>query len=108
VVPFYEGVIDACARAYAGAHDFKEPLVSPLYGDLRGFPPTILISGTRDVLLSDTVRAHRKLLNAGVEAELHVFEGQSHADYLQGVTDIPEAREAYGEAARFFGRHLGR
>ena len=46
VVPFYEGVIDACARAYADARDLKHPLVSPVYGDLRGFPPDDAPSGS--------------------------------------------------------------
>lgn len=107
-VPYYEGVIAACARIYAGGRDMKSPLISPLYGDLSGFPPTILITGTRDVLLSDTVRAHRKLVNAGVTADLHVFEAHSHAQYIVGIADNQEAREVYGEMARFFRRHLGR
>jgi epsilon-lactone hydrolase len=46
-----------------------------VYGDLSGFPPTLLMSGTRDLFLSNTVRVHRKLRQAGVPADLHVFEG---------------------------------
>jgi monoterpene epsilon-lactone hydrolase len=49
---------DAAAKLYAGRHDRKEPLISPVYGDLSGFPPTVLLSGTRDLLLSNTVRVH--------------------------------------------------
>ena len=82
-----DGLLGACARLYVGMHDLKHPLVSPVYGDLSGFPPTILVSGTRDLLLSDTVRVHRKLCQAGVDARLHVFEGLSHAQYLQSVPD---------------------
>ena len=52
-----------------------------MYGDFRGFPSAILTSGTRDLFLSNTVRVHRKLRQAGVEAALQVFEGQSHAQY---------------------------
>ena len=62
---------------YAHGHDLKDPLLSPVYGDMHGFPPAILTSGTRDLLLSNTVRVHRKLRRAGVEAVLQVFEGQS-------------------------------
>lgn len=52
---------------YAGDHDLTNPLVSPIYGDFsKGFPPTILTTGTRDLLLSDTVRMHRALRSAGV------------------------------------------
>ena len=53
----------------------KDPLLSPVYGDMAGFPPTILTSGTRDLLLSNTVRVHRKLRQAGIEAALHVLRG---------------------------------
>jgi acetyl esterase/lipase len=69
------------------------------------FPPTILTSGTRDLLLSNTVRVHRKLRQAGVEAVLQVFEGQSHAQYYRDV-NAPETREAFEEIASFFDRHL--
>ena len=58
---------DTRARLYANGHDLKDPLLSPVYGDMRGFPPTMLLSGTRDLLLSNTVRVHRKLRQAGVE-----------------------------------------
>lgn len=103
----YEGVLEAAAKLYAGERDLKEPSLSPLYGDLAGFPPAILISGTRDLLLSLTVRTHRKLREAGVEAELQVFEGMSHAQYLTAYP-APEALEAIGEVATFFDRHLAR
>jgi epsilon-lactone hydrolase len=71
----YEGVSEAAAHLYAGSHDLKEPLLSPVYADLSGFPPTVLVSGTRDLFLSDTVRVDQKLLQAGIQAELLVLEG---------------------------------
>jgi epsilon-lactone hydrolase len=99
--------LHTCAALYAGSHDIKDPLISPLYGDFtKGFPPAILISGTRDMLLSDTVRVHRKLRQAGVEACLQVFEGMSHAQYIILFTS-PESREVFQEIARFFRSHLG-
>jgi monoterpene epsilon-lactone hydrolase len=100
-----DGVLGAAAKLYAGTHDLKEPLLSPIYGDLSGFPPTVLISGTRDLFLSNTVRVHQKLLQSGVQAELLVFEGQSHAQYLIAA-DAPESETAYREVADFFDRHL--
>jgi acetyl esterase/lipase len=78
-----DGFCDAGAKVYTAGHDMKDPLISPVYGDMTGFPPTILTSGTRDLLLSNTVRVHRKLRLAGVEAILQVYEGQSHAHYLR-------------------------
>ena len=102
-----DGFCDAGAKVYAKGHDMKDPLISPVYGDMAGFPPTILTSGTRDLLLSNTVRVHRKLRQAGIEAALQVFEGQSHAHYLRDDT-APETREVFEEIARFFDRHMGK
>jgi epsilon-lactone hydrolase len=78
-----------------------------VYGDYSNFPPAILTTGTRDLLLSNTVRVHRKLRQAGIEAVLQVFEGQSHAQYYRDVS-APETKEAFEEIARFFDRHLGK
>ncbi|HLQ91743.1 MAG TPA: alpha/beta hydrolase [Xanthobacteraceae bacterium] len=98
---------DTRARLYANGHDLKDPLLSPIYGDMRAFPPTMLLSGTRDLLLSNTVRVHRKLRQAGVEAALHVFEGQPHGAWYRDAS-APESKEAFEEIARFFDRHLGK
>jgi epsilon-lactone hydrolase len=102
-----DGFCDAGTKVYANGRDLKDPLLSPVYGDMNGFPPTILTSGTRDLLLSNTVRVHRKLRQAGVEAMLQVFEGESHAQYYRDDTS-PEAKEAFEEIAHFFDRHLGK
>ena len=102
-----DGFCDAGAKVYANGLDLKDPMMSPVYGDMQGFPPTILTTGTRDLLLSNTVRVHRKLRQAGVEALLQVYEGQSHAHYIRDDT-APETREVFGEIAGFFDRHLGR
>ena len=98
---------DARARLYANGHDLKDPLLSPVYGDMRGFPPTMLLSGTRDLLLSNTVRVHRKLRQAGVESVLEVFEGQPHGGWYRDAS-APESKEAFEEIARFFDKHLGK
>ena len=102
-----DGWLDAAARLYAHGIDLKDPRLSPIYGDFSGFPPTILTSGTRDLFLSNTVRVQRKLHQAGVEAELQVFEGMSHAQY-QFDDRVPETQEAFGQIAGFFDRHLGK
>ena len=86
----YEGVLEESALLYAGDNDLKHPYISPIYGDLSGFPPTFLLTGTRDLFLSNTVRTHRKLRDAGVIADLVVLEGASHGDYLI-VLDAPES-----------------
>jgi len=100
------GFCDAGTVVYAHGHDLRDPLLSPVYGDMDGFPPAILTTGTRDLLLSNTVRVHRKLRDAGIDAQLEVYEGQSHAQY-QADDRVPETREAFGEITGFFDRHLG-
>ena len=101
----YDHELASAARLYANGHDLRDPYLSPVYGDFSGFPPTILTTGTRDLFLSNTVRVHRKLRRAGVIAELNVYEGVSHAEYL-ALPDVPETREAFGEIAEFFDRNL--
>lgn len=104
----YNGLLKSIAQLYSGANDMKNPLISPIYGDFsKGFPPTILTSGTRDLFLSNTVRTHLKLRAAGIDAQLQVFEGCSHAFYLQ-VLDSPESKQAYQEMVIFFEKYLGR
>ena len=102
-----DGWLGDAAKLYANGHDLKDPQLSPIYGDFTGFPPTILTSGTRDLFLSNTVRVHRKLRQAGVVADLHVFEGQSHAQYA-GDPAAPETKEHFGELAAFFDKYLAR
>lgn len=101
----YDGALAAAARLYANGEDMKNPLISPVYGTFDKFPPTYLVTGTRDMFLSDTARVHRKLKLAGVTAELNVYEGLSHAGYAFGVNS-PEYQQVYGELATFLSRHL--
>jgi acetyl esterase/lipase len=95
----------AAMNLYAGDLGLNHPYVSPIFGDFAGLPPTYLITGTRDLLLSDAVRAHRALRRAGIEAELHVYEGQGHADYIVAMK-TPESAEHYAELNRFMLEHL--
>jgi len=92
-------------RLYSGGHDLRDPYLSPLFGDLRQFPPVILTTGTRDVLLSDTVRLHRALLAADVPAELHVFEAAGHGMFMGRA---PEDRDRDRQVRRFIDQHWNR
>jgi acetyl esterase/lipase len=104
VLVSYTGWVGAAARLYAAGRDLHDPLLSPVNGDVHGFPPAILTSGTRDLFLSNTVRMHRKLRRAGVAAALQVYEGQSHAQFLDPF--VPETEEAFGEIAGFLHMYL--
>ena len=89
---------------YIGKTDPKDPSLSPLLGSLVGFPPTLCITGTRDVLLSQTSRFELALLYAGVDAELVVFEGMPHAHW--SYLDVPESTEAFERMSFFFEKKL--
>lgn len=90
---------------YAKGRDLAHPYLSPLFGDVTGFPPTFLQTGTRDLFLSNTVRMHRKLLAAGVPVELHVFEAMPHGSF---GGQSPEDIELRAETRRFENQHLQR
>jgi monoterpene epsilon-lactone hydrolase len=91
---------------YAAGRDLADPYLSPLNGDFsKGFPPAILTTGTRDMLLSDTVLLHRALRLAGIPAELHVTEAAGHGGFL-GMA--PEDQEILREVRRFAETHWGR
>jgi acetyl esterase/lipase len=84
---------------YAAGHALTDPYVSPLLGDLaKGFPPTLLTAGTRDVFLSNAVRFHRKLRAAAIPAELHVLEAAPHGAF---AGSSPEEAEFDAEVRGF-------
>lgn len=75
----------------------------------KKFPPSLLITGTRDMALSRTVYAHSRLVDLGVDADLHVWEGAPHCSFAQPMVDaeVPESQQAWKVITRFFDRHLG-
>ena len=106
-IPTLAGFINACFELYAGDFDPRDPGVSPIYGSFEGLPPALLVSGTRDLLLSNTVRTHLALRAAGSAADLLVFEGLSHGEYLT-IPGASEKEQFLTELSHFLGRHLGR
>jgi acetyl esterase/lipase len=84
----------------------KDPVLSPIYSDLRGLPPALFVTSTRDMLLSGTVNLHRAYLNAGVDARLIVFDALPHAFWYD--PQLPESLEANHQMADFFVSKLGK
>jgi|TARA_B100000315_G_scaffold260671_1_gene323894 acetyl esterase/lipase len=86
-----------------------DPVAAPGDHDdvLKAFPPTLLISGTRDFAMSGVLASHRKLVRLGVEAELHIWEGMGHATFAFNPR-LPESDEVHTVIVRFFDKHLGR
>ena len=91
---------------YVGSTDRKDPVLSPVFADLHGFPPTLFITSGRDLLLSGTTILHRAYRRAGVDAELVVFEALPHAFWNN--PELPEAKEADAMMAYFMKQHIGR
>jgi len=89
---------------YPGTTDRKDPVLSPLFADLEGMPPSLLITSTRDLLLSDTTMFHRALLRAGNDAQLVVFEALPHAFWYH--FQLPETKECLELMAKFFDQKL--
>ena len=93
------------AAMYLGGADPRDPYASPLYGDPRGLPPTLIQAGGDEVLLDDAVRMAEKMQAAGCDVELQVSPRMPHVFQLL-ATVMPEAQAAVAEIARFARRVL--
>ncbi len=91
---------------YVGSTDPKDPVLSPIYADLHGLPPTLFVTSGRDALLSGTTNLHRAYLRAGVDARLVVFDGLPHAFWYD--PSLPESIEANHIMANFMLKQLAK
>lgn len=89
---------------YVASTDAKDPVLSPIYADLEGLPPTLFVTSGRDLLLSGTANLQRAYLRAGVDARLVVFDALPHAFWYN--PQLPEAIEANHIMADFFVKQL--
>lgn len=96
----WKSQIKLCAKTYIGKNDPKNPVISPVYGTYnKDFPPTMISTGTRDLLLSDCTRLYWNLHNSGIPVELRVWEGMWHAFDVE--QNIPEAEQCRTEMSNF-------
>ncbi|MCW3836985.1 alpha/beta hydrolase [Sphingomonas canadensis] len=93
---------------YLAGVDIHDPLAAPANSPdlLAKFPPTLFLTGTRAFELSSAVYSHGRMVKAGAQAELHVWDGMFHGFFYN--PDVPESRDAYDVIVRFFDRHLGK
>jgi epsilon-lactone hydrolase len=89
---------------YTATTDLRDPVLSPIFSDLHGLPPTLFITSGRDMLLSGTINLHRAYWNAGVDARLVVFDALPHAFWYNPT--LPESIEANRMMADFFVKQL--
>ena len=92
------------AELYRGDTPATDPMVSPIHADFTGLPPTMLTTGTRDLLLSDVVRLERAMRADGVDVTLRVWEGMWHV--FEFYRELPEARASMAEVAAFVAAQL--
>lgn len=91
---------------YLAQTDPKDPVLSPLFSDLQGWPPSLSVTSGRDILLSGTTIFQRALLKSGDDAQLVVFEALPHAFWYH--FQLPETKEALELMAKFFDEKITR
>jgi acetyl esterase/lipase len=104
----YPGNLKNCADAYAEPKDQKNPYVSPVYGDYsKGFPPTLIQVGTKEIFLSNAVRLYQALDNADVSVKLDPYEGMYHV-FQAFNWNLPESQLARKKVSAFLDQHLAK
>lgn len=102
----YEKHSIKAAGAYADPKDQKHPYASPVYGDFaKGFPPTLIQGGTKEILLSGFIRLYQVLDTAGQTVKLDIYEGMTH-NFASRIPESPEGKVARGKIRDFVGFHI--
>lgn len=103
----YPGFLEECALAYADKEEFKNPYVSPVYGDYtKNFPPTLIQVGGKETFLSNSIRMYRVLNEADKEVKLDVYEGMWHV--WQAYYKMPESKIAVKNTSKFILEHFNK
>ncbi len=89
--------LERMISSYAGQEDLANPLISPLFGDFKGFPPVYIQVGDNEVLLSDSVLLHKKLVQANVSAKIDIFKGMWHVFQMSPLKAAYDAMEKNAE-----------
>jgi acetyl esterase/lipase len=104
----HKGYLEELASAYVPPGiDRMDPLISPLFSDLQGFPPTLIQVGSAEALLDDATRLAAVLAAADVPVTLEVWPHMIHAWPLWNAK-LGEGRKALAQAGEFMRSHLSR
>lgn len=82
---------------YAEGQDLKDPFISPLFGDMTGFPPTYIQVGDNEMLLSDSTLLHKKLIKANVSVKIDVYKGMWHVFQMSPLKTAYDAMDKNAE-----------
>lgn len=89
--------LEKMIRNYAEGQELTNPLISPLFGDYVGFPPTYIQVGNNEILLDDSVMLYKKLLKANVSVKLEMFKGMWHVFQMSPFKTAYEAMDKNAE-----------
>lgn len=89
--------LEQMIQNYAGGQDLEDPLISPLFGDYEGFPPTYIQVGSNEILQDDAVMLYKKLLKANVSVKMDVFRGMWHVFQMSPFKTAYEAMDKNAE-----------
>ncbi len=89
--------VEKSTKAYADGQDLKNPLISPLFADFKGFPPTYIQVGSNEILLSDSKRLYQKMLEDNVSVHIEVFQGMWHVFQMAPFGRAGEAMDKNAE-----------
>lgn len=82
---------------YAEGEDLKNPLISPLFGDFKGFPPTYIQVGDNEMLLNDATMLHKRMVKANVSVKMDIFKGMWHVFQMSPFKTAYEAMDKNAE-----------
>ncbi len=95
-----------CYYAYTAGANSRDPLISPLFGDLKGLPPILIQASSCEMLYDETRRFFERAKEAGVDVELQTWDDMKHV--FQGEQALPEAKEAIEKIGQFTQKILNR
>lgn len=96
--------LETWAKYYLGGADARSPYVSPVFADLKGLPPILLLAGENELLLDDALRVRDAAKSAGVDVRVLVGEGMQH-DWPLALPWLDESKQAWAAMRRFVEGH---
>ena len=97
--------LNEAAKLYASAADLSQPTLSPIFASYPSeFPPVMITTGTRDLLMSQSVRLDRRLRDASVECTIRIWDNLWHV--FEYYDELPESKASLEEIAQFLSVHL--
>jgi monoterpene epsilon-lactone hydrolase len=99
-------LLEFMASVYLGGRDRRTPLASPLYADLQGLPPLLILVGSAETILEDSTRLAERAQAAGVEVTLEVWDDMIHCWPIFAPI-LPEGQQAIERIGAFIREHTG-